>query len=504
MKVRTFTDYASHVIGYGSSGTGKSVNTRWIAEYFYDQGLKILDIYDEGRLENVFMHFPNKNPGMYDLFMTWCKQPFPFESEGFPVECFIPVSPGIPGKLPIIFKPFTIAFEDLSKQEFSILLGRLSAPQTELISLIWDNLGKQSFENFISTTQDFIADGRIKVNNNIVNVCDDRLGLSVLQKVDRLNKLGLISDRKNPLNLDLKKIMRDSGTISCFSFAFLSSPNVRHLLWGYLFRKIYTLRINQLYWQYPEMAIIHREIQNNAPARGKRSSLSFEGQGISLEFIKKIIAEPRDIKIRLVADSQDPMKIDSDVRKGFSTKYIFQIDLAVLNSLIQQFWLDQKTYVGIQYLGLGQFALKIKPQYVNPMNRKGIQFPCMNPPPRSWCKSPDDLFFKIWKEHGLEFSNWKFVKPQSIIRIKKITSEEKQEVVKLSTEKLYDYFGKMIQVVVEKNPGINIAEIAKDPLVKRMNWSRVYVYSIVERLLSTSPPGLKRVREGRSWRCFPP
>ena len=95
-------------------------------------------------------------------------------------------------------------------------------------------------------------------------------------------------------------------------------------------------------------------------------------------------------------------------------------------------------------------------------------------------------------------------KPDSIIKIKKITVEEKKAVDTLSTDRLHGYIDKLVQVVISKDPGINIAEISQDPLIKSMGLDKRSVYRAVDRLMATSPPSIKRVRDARSWKCFPP
>lgn len=503
--IQLFTKEASHIISYGYPGTGKSVNTRFLTEEFLRKGHKIIDLYDEGRLENCFIAFPNPDDKwMNDKFSQWIGKPFTQEIKGYPTECYIPITPNLPKTLPSIFKPFRILFSDLTRNEFIILLGKLAPPQMELVSMIWDySKVNKSFDDIINITNDFMTDSKIRVNKKVIDICDDKLGLSLLRKIDRLHTLGIISSSpKDQFNLKLNKIMEDQKTVTCFSFAFMEDQNIRHLLWGYLFRKIFTMRIQRLYRQYPPLAIIHRELQNNAPARGKRSYLSYEGQTLSLEFLKRIIAEPRDIKVRIIADSQDPMKIDTDVRKGFKTRFIFQMDRAVLDAITKQFYLPDKVYIGIQYLETGQFAVKSLSQRNNPLNRKGIQFPCMNPPPQSWCKSPDDLFFKIWKKLDLPFNDWKFDKTTSLISIKKISKKDKEEIT-MKTASLYEFYGRLISMIIRENPGILTTQIIKHPTIKEMGWDKAKIYRTINHLANKEPPEITREKSGTAWKCYP-
>lgn len=496
-----FTRYPSHTISYGASGTGKSVNSKFCAELFYENNCKIIDVYDEGRFENCFYSFPNEDIWMFDLRKKRTgNQKEYWKSKGYPTECYIPVCPTIPKKLPGLFKPFKIAFTDLQVSELIILLGTLSSSQQAVIHLAWDQVHKKTtFEDFITTVRELISDTKIKIDNKIIDVCDDRTGLTILQRLNKLNQLGIISGKDDKLSLDLNKIMKDKSMITCFSFAFLEDQNIRHLLWGYIFRRIYTLRMKYQYYQYPELVIVHREIQNNAPARGKKSSLSYDGQALSLEFIKKIIAEPRDVGIRIFADSQDPLKIDSDIRKGFTTRFLFRMDWAIVASLTNQFWLDPKTTKGIQSQPMGVWTLKGVPEAHNARNRYGIQHRCTFPPPRSWCKKPNDLFFKIWAAKKLPFNTWNFKKPKTLLTMKRLSREEQKEVENFKERSIYDYYFSLIKIVVEDNPGISIRELTDDPIIKKMPWGDyTSVNRIVERMCKENKLDRTK-RDGRTW-----
>lgn len=502
MRFRTFPKFPAHAISYGAVGTGKSINTKYRAEYFYSKGCKIIDIYDEGRLENCFYFFPNEDKSMFDLR----KRRTPtvkekWEPRGFPTECFIPVNYSIPKRLPSIFKPFKIAFNDLKFTEFVILLGNISLVQREILEWVWNQLpaSNRSFSGFISLMKELLSHSSIKVEDKIIDICDDRTGLSILQKLNKLNQLGVIGDKDDEFNLDLKKIMRDRDIITCFSFAFLQDYNARHLISGYLFRKIYTLRINNQYRLFPELVIIHRELQNNAPARGKKSSISYEGQGISLEFIRRIIAEPRDVGVRIIADSQDPFKLDADVRKGFTTYFLFRMDRAVLTPLRTMIWLDDKTERGILSQDMGVFTIKTIPQSYNPHNRYGIQYKATHPAPKSWCKSPYDLFFKIWRDKGLSFNSWNFKRPKSILAIKRLSKGEKKEVQSFKEKSIYDYYFSLLKVVIGENPGISIQELTNNSLVKKMPWGNYSTLKRVIDMMVNESKVIRSKRDGKTW-----
>lgn len=494
--IRLITPFPSSIGIYGSSGSGKSYALKYIAELLYlDHNCKIIDIYDEGRLENCFYLFPNDDQRFKELRG--------FRARGFPFECFVPATPEMPRRLPDCFRPFRICFRDLEVDEFLILLGRLSNIQEDVIRFAWDNVPKNiSFLEFIGVVKRFISTDKIRIDDRVLDVCDEKTALSLVQKLDKLYRMGILSDREDPLNLDIDKIMRDKKTISAFSFTFVKDQNMRHLLWGYLFRVIYTTRINERFYRYPELALIHREIQNNAPARGKKSSLSYQGQGISLDMLRKIVAEPRDVGIRLVADSQDPLKIDSDVRKGFKTRVIFHTDKAQLDTLCGQFWLPEVVKIGIQKSDIGVCALKVMPQPSHPKNKYGVQYPVKFPPPRSKPKGPNDLFFVLCREHKVKSKSWVIEDPKPIVRIKTITPEPEvvPEKTNLKTESIYNHYFSIIRKVVADKPGVNIRGVVNSALVQELGlgWTYGKVQKIVEWAASRRPPLIVVSRSGRN------
>lgn len=495
-EVKIFTPWPSGTMVYGSSGMGKSYLLHWLLEFFYARGSKIVDVYDEGRFENCYAYFPNSNFIPSDMFPH-------IEPRGYPLECFVPMSESLPSKLPSLFKPFRITFSDLKKEEFIVLLGSLSRPQRDLISVAWRKRKKgMCFVDFFKLIHGLIADSRVKIGKQVLEICDNRSGLALLLKLDRLHQSGLMCDTSDPLALDFDKIMRDNKTITSFSFAFLEDRNLRHLLWAFILRMIHSMRKARQYSAYPELCLVHRELQKNAPARGKGLSTVYDGQKLALESIRAIIEEPRDPGIRVIADSQAPMKIDSEIRKGFATHFIFQMDRLVVEQL--PFWLDPKTTVGVQLLGVGVCAIKTRPERGNPLNRFGIQFPAYIPPTRSRCKEHDDLFFKIWKDAGLHFNTWKRPKIEKIIHIRRIEKKEKGEVVNLRKLSIYEYYHKTIELILKDNPGYSVPDIHRDPLITGYGWSKDRVARVVENMLKEVPPLLIRKKKGQKIKLFLP
>jgi hypothetical protein len=495
--VEEFTIEPSGTISYGAAGTGKTVQSIRVIVYWYDQGRKIIVIYDEGRFEFPLMALPNDDQTLIDESPD-------IKPRGYPVECFIPASPGIPVKVPDIMKPFRIGFNDLDLEEFLILVGRLTSSQEELVRLAWRNKKKSgTFKEFIDLIQSYCIDNRRKINGIVIDVCDAKSGLGLLQKIDDLNQMCLLCDNDDPYRLDLDKIMRDKKTITCFSFAFLKNYNARHLVMGYLYRAIYWMRINKHFGRHPELVLVNCEVQNNAPARSKSGTFTADGQDISKEYLKRIGAEPRDVGIRLVCDSQDPLKIDSDFRKSFQTIFLFRLDRVVVETLAQQFWLPDSVKSGIQRQERGYCTLKCIPDVTNPLNHYGVQFNLKFPNPPCRTKRFNEHFFEAWRLAGRKFISYKIEKPDSLIKDEGLSKQEMENADSRASQSLYTYYSNVVGCIIEENPGISLKDLSEHRLCKRMGWNYLRVNRIVDDMASRQPPILRRVKEGNSWTLFP-
>ena len=495
--IKIFTSYASPILSLGMIGSGKSTRTRWAQEYFYEgdssMGIpqhKVIDLDCDARMEPWFMVLPNPYPDQYRTLQE--KEPG-WTPRGYDVEVLVPAAEGIPDRVPDIVRPFRIAFSDLDREEFIILLGGQSFQEKIAMEVVWNRLierdGINSFIDFLTGAQEIIAEGWVKMGGRVKRLCDDSTTASLLLKMDRLQKLGVIGEDGDPYLLDIEKIMNDKKKITAFSFAFFEDKNAQHLIIAYLLRKIISLREHRHYGKYPPLVLTHRELQKSAPARGKKDSFAFEGQSFSTKHIKKVVEEPRDMEVRFLADTQTPGKVDKDIRDGFLTRFLFPMDLATLIPLTSSFYLDKKTFIGIQRLGIGECAIKTVPDPHDPENRLGIQYPIRNRPTRSWCKKPGDQFFSIWKELGLKFVSYKLERVKSVISIE-IVKKEEVEAANLKVDSMYDFSGRAVLSVVKaagaegiKLGGIKESQYIKDLALPKLTLIRILNHLIAKKAL---------------------
>jgi hypothetical protein len=529
-----FTDQASHIGIWGESGSGKSTELNALLEIAFRQKKKVIDLCDFGRLESAFKALPNEDRWMYDRAIKILKRfskkrnklrrlfqriasgeikqedAFPWKPEAYKVECFIPAISGTQDRLPEIFKPFRLRFHDLSVIEIKILLGKLARDQSDAVDYIFDMLSEpRTFKSFVETVKKVTIDCKIKINNKSFEICDNKQALSLFKKVDRLYQTSIISDDKDdPLVLDLDAILKDTSTITCFSFFNIEDENLSFLLYGYLLRKIYKMRMDQVSrrWQYPPLVIGIREIHLLAPARSQMSSYTYEGQKISCENICKIFREPRDIKLWVVGDSQDPLQINPMVRSKFKTILIFQVSRATLDRIIEFVYVDPKSYKNLQNAQTGVHAIRSIPKEGNWKNRTGFHYPCMSLPPRSLCKNPERLFFREWEDRGLPFVDWKnkFKANKTLIEWEKSKPEEEAgDQPTLRELKIFEQNSTLVLRALNehKDRTVNRAtQLLEDPVLQALKWTHQDLFRIIYSMAKTKSPLITMEKNGRAWR----
>jgi energy-coupling factor transporter ATP-binding protein EcfA2 len=529
-----FTTQASHIGIWGESGSGKSTELNALLEIAFRQKKKTIDLCDFGRLENLFKALPNEDRWMYERAIKILKRfskkrknlrrlfkrissgeikledAFPWKPEAYKVECFIPAASGTPDHIPNIFKPFRIRFHELSIMEIKILLGKLTRDQSDAVDYIFDMLPEpRTFKSFVETVRRVTVDCKVKINKKCFEICDSKQALSLYKKVDRLHQLGILTDDKeDPLILDLDAILKDTGTITCFSFFNIDDENLCFLLYGYLLRKIYKMRTDQLSgrWQYPPLVIGIREIHLLAPARSQMSSYAYEGQKISCENLCKIFREPRDIKLWVVGDSQDPLQINPMIRSKFKTLLIFQVSKATLDRITEFVYVDHKSYKNLQNAQIGIHAIRSIPQEGNWKNRTGFHYPMCSLPPRSLCKNPERLFFKEWEDRGLPFIDWKdkFKANKTLIEWEKTKPEEEtRDQPTLRELKIFEQNSTLVLRALNEYKDHKVdraVQLLEDPVLQALKWNKQELLRILYTMAKANPPLIYMEKNGRAWR----
>jgi hypothetical protein len=520
-----YTGFCSATIRYGAPGSGKSFHLHETGERFYKRGCKIICLNDdEGRDEYMFYYFP----GREDVWRHFCKTQlkwenvpekvwvaiktgektfydlFPWDAKGYPIECYIPAVPG-KNTYASVFKPFRICFSQLSLTEFKLLLGKLTPKQDRTVNLAWSSMiaekKKKTFENLWELIKGFISNKKMEVNDTQFTVCDSEDGADLYLKIDKIWQLGILTTKEDPLKLNLKEIMRDTKTITAFSFFNIKEEdeNIRYVLYGYILRRIRKLRTKALKdpaqnAMYAELALLVHELQDICPARGQEDPACAEGQ------IAKIAKKPRDVMIWLHADTQDPSAIYKPVRDNFATTFIFRCERVVLDKIRDITWFDDGTYIGLQRAKTGVHCVKSKP--TGGKDYTGVNFPMMSLPPTSLCKTPNDRFNALWAAQGKEFIEYDFPIRETLIKSSQV--REKKTVLSVKAKRIFEIIGQLMMKAIRRQPGITIIELVKSPEVDdpelALGLSEKDVYEIADYLFEKG--AIDKQKEGRTVRCY--
>ena len=487
-KITEATPYSSHRINYGSPGMGKSTqNKKWMEWFFAEMGFKCVDLYDEFRLENAFYALPSPEPFRYDNFIkvicSWyrctpdfAREAFPWKSRAFPCELLFPALRGRDLKVPAFFKPFRISYSALSSHEFKILLGRLSPDQEGIISDLRRSC--KSLSTFVAklVSKDF--------SRASLQYCAKQDYIDLVKRIDNLLRDGFVCDDEDPLALDLTKILRDTETITSFSMFNVEDQNLMFLIYGVILKGIWETKKREVnrYNPFPETVINIRELQDIAAARGQAAMFAYEGQGIVSKVLLDIQRKPRDIKIRLYCDSQNPASISKPVRSAFGTTGLFQLDIVQLRAITELIYLDPKTELGVQTARVGVSAVKVKPGEVFDGDRTGVHYPMIHLPPESWPKAPDDSFFIEWRKAGGSFVDLRAAYPSiyekrgSIIPVELFREEvpDGSGDVSISQSKVYYSNWMLIQGALGSRKVFRASDIVKLPFILTNKINRQY------------------------------
>jgi len=414
------TTWPSDTLIVGDKGTGKSTKLKERAEYCFEKGRIVIDLVDFGRFENAFYALEGEgaNRRVYRSYKNlWrtlrpnveVKEPIP---RSFPTEVLFPAVSGIDEQLPAIFKPFRIPFSEMSFEELLILLGNsITERGKQLLNASWlmlDNKKDRSIKSLITVVKEISKKGRIMFDGDALPIANLSIGVPVLRALTQLNKTGLICADDDPFRIDLDAMMHDKSQIHSFTMAFLPEIEYQYVIYGWLCKKIYTLRMRG---DYPEMALIMREVQKLAPSKNK-----YEGQNISRKYLTELASEGRDLNLRMYYDTQHPNKIDKELRFLPQIYHLFRMDRGPLDDMANAIKLHASVVSATQKYPRGLATSK---------NGRRVVCYMSYAPPRSWMKQPTNDFIKIWRRKGLPMTHVKTGDgDQSTISIKIMEGED--------------------------------------------------------------------------------
>jgi hypothetical protein len=445
----------------GKQGTGKSTLGKSITENDFISGeYCCIDLSDFGKCENACYAIPNYHKEIYNRFNAILSnhdetfERIKFKPRSFPTVVYVPAVRGIPNKLPSIFQPYRISFQDLDFEEFILLCGfRGDEVAVELLELAWSSKKEdETFEAFIKRAILMAGYGSIivKVEDRTfqVNTAERRSFAPLLRRIKRLWDSSLICNRGDPLALDLNAIMLDKTKIHSFSMAYLTDVNIQYTIYSYLLRKFHTLRIKPEV-EYPPLSLSIREVHKLAPSG---SDVSHDGQRTSRIHLSTLVRDCRHIGAWIYMDTQDHRSVFWKVWSGVVyTWFIFRSDKIIVTDLGQLFSIPDSVSYDISSYDIGFCATKFDV----------VRHPCVYAPPLSLIKDYREQFMFIWEKLGGKYKEWDFMFYDTDELIKLSVPEQAQAEVDINEKKLYDRYIDDLMWICENYKDITIEKFCE-------------------------------------------
>jgi len=384
---------------FGSTGSGKSSIGEYLAETFFDAGEKVIDFFDEGRLENAFYRFAEDKSELLKILKARKLQP-----RDFPCEVYFPRYCGkeVTRRVPEYFKPFTLPLSDLSTDDLKTLMGLRAHEWTFAGEAMIDRAlaeiePEDEFYTLIERVVQSLKQGVIKFDEEEIPIGDRRSVFPLVRRLYELQQLGIISSATDPRCIDFKQVLADKGQITSFTVYQIASIRIRYGIWAYLLRKILdTKRVNV---GLPRTVLFIREVRNLAPAKlGVFADAVYTRRNLA-----RVAREGRDVSIRLLVDSQRFLDVDIDVRSQLEFLILLRLYFDDIQEATKSVFMDWSTQLKIQRLerGVGCF-----------IGRGRYRYPVSVPVSLSKHKQEGEHLFQVCELYGVPLLEYK---PETIL-----------------------------------------------------------------------------------------
>jgi len=288
-----------HTIVSGKSGSGKSNACEWILTNYFEIGkTKSIDVYDDGRHENMLYGLEENDNVMlkktYELTGKY--------SKSYPNQIIVIGGKGIEyrRKLPSNLTLMSFDYEDLNIDDLFYLLGRSEKLEGFLASvsnIYGDNINMKQL-------YDLLTKGKIDgIKPNKKPYIPDAIRGMVIRNIRRWLNSGMFSETLPKINF--KTIMSDLSCITSFSTFLLDEEESKRTAYGLILKKIYEIKKK-------------REVKNRINVYIREMSEFFEPNwDLSKKYILKILRQGRDIGVDLLTDMQRVFDIPSKYRRQF-------------------------------------------------------------------------------------------------------------------------------------------------------------------------------------------
>ena len=316
----------------GKTGYGKSGSVALIEEGLFDLRyikrhwkVKIFDLFDGGRGENMFLCIPNNNLLKYDVKKL---KSLNYTPKAYPCNILYPMSKNLPNKIPPQGKVFTIPINSLNYGDLQALIGKEITPT---IAGIWNSVfsgvtKRTTIEDLKQLIMSATAGKGKKEEDMKTSAFARKIIYGALGKLIENN---LLSSGIHPFALDIKVECEDVDNISVLALkyidrechGFLTNYFISHVVRGLLMNKIK-----------PPIAtyFVMREVRELL-----KNDVASQSEAAIKESLSLVLAKWRTNKTAFIMDNQLHSTLIKDATSLPQKILLFQTDeaRAILDSM---------------------------------------------------------------------------------------------------------------------------------------------------------------------------
>lgn len=439
-------DYGCHLAIFGETGAGKSVTLKVCAEIRYEQGWKLLDIYDGASEENCY-YCLKSNHSFWNGKIKRGRGP-----TTYPLRILTPIILSkLPKKLPDVCIPFRIRICDFSSDDLKALIGK-QIPTSA--GLLWGIVSKHITKK--TTGIELLEIIKKAAVGGKGEIGGGKVGLKLLYNIiEPMVIEGLLCAYDDDYALDMLSEIKDRKTISSLMLKYvppqLGNLNLRSFLVQHIIRKTFELKQkSEGNLRKMKTAILMREATDFL-AKGGAGDLGESDMAVR-DIIAKVFKQGRKFNLFGIIDAQSPSMLASNVQGQFKIVLAHQIsDYDDLDNLVSPSVKDQVTPTLKWAIGElpNKYCAVLKPRdkrVDGVVVGRGAFITKILPPRSRLMEAGEDfieIFFSIEENKNRfiltkEFSEQiKQVKEEQEIEIKKAEEfQDKKEVVEKKIKKL--------------------------------------------------------------------
>lgn len=319
-------------LALGKTGYGKSGSIGVIEENLFDLReikrrwkVKIFDLFDGGRGENMFLCIPNNSLLKYGV--NKLKQ-INYMPKAYPCNILYPMSKNLPNRIPPQGRVFTIPINSLDYSDLQALIGKEITPT---VAGIWNSVfssvnAKTTIEDFKQLIMSATA-GKGKKEEDIKTSMQARK--LIYGALGKLLENNLLSSGVHPYALDIKSECEDVDNISILALKHIDRECHGFLVNYFISHVVRGLSMNKIK---PPVAtyFIMREVRELL-----RSEVASQSEIAIKESLSLVLAKWRTNRTAFIMDAQLQSTLTRDASSLPQKLLLFQTDEArnILDSL---------------------------------------------------------------------------------------------------------------------------------------------------------------------------